>query len=102
MIVNGKFVNYDLSRFKNCTIKRAALCDLMGIPEFVKALEAENEFAVSDQWVAKIVNSLVTDLRMSREEKRSLSQDEIKNRQRQQTQASNVMRLIKKSGIAYE
>ena len=55
MIVNGKMVWYDLSRFKNCTIKKAAICDLMQIPAFSAMLENEKEFAISDAWLIEAI-----------------------------------------------
>ena len=56
MVVNGKLVNYDLSRFRNCKLRPAAICDLMRIPEFVAALENEKEFDVSDEWIDATVD----------------------------------------------
>ena len=55
MIVNGKLVQYDLSRFEHCSIKKPAICDLMQLPEFVAMLENENEFMISDEWMIKTI-----------------------------------------------
>lgn len=99
MIVGGKLITYDLSRFSKCALKRAAICDLMQIPEFVAALNSEKEFDISDEWIAKIAKDLESSLRMSEEEKRLMSDDDIKLRKSMQAEATNVVRLYKKMGL---
>ena len=102
MVVNGKFVTYDLSRFSNCQLKRSTICDLMQIPAFVDALEHEQEFDISDAWIANIANELTVSMRMTKEEKASLTEDEIKLRKRWQAFASNAARLEKKILVGNE
>ena len=96
MIVDGKCISYDLSRFSQCKIKRVALCDLMQIPDFVSALESEQEFDISDAWIADIAAKLVITMRITSDEKSHLSENEIKLRKRWQSFATNVVKLERK------
>ena len=93
MVIDGKIIEYDLSRFSKCKLKRAAICDLLQIPAFVDALKCENEFDISDVWIANIANQFVISMRMTQEDKLRMSEDEIKLRKRWQAYASNAARL---------
>ena len=99
MVVNGKLVNYDLSRFRNCKLPRPAICDLMQIPDFVEALNTETKYEISDAWIARIASDLVVSLRMTKEEKESMTDDAIKERRRWQHTATNVVRRERKLGV---
>ena len=98
MIVNGKLVQYDLSRFSKCKLKRAAICDLMQIPDFVQALNSEQEFDISDAWIAAHALELKATYRTPQIMKTNLDSDQIQRRIRYQIIARNVVSYYKKNG----
>jgi len=101
MIVNGKLVWYDLSRFASCQIPKAKLCDLMSIPEFqTMVAQAENE--ISDAWIADAAKRLTNDLRILPEEKSLLDENEIRRRRQMQSRAKNAFRWAVKAGLCHE
>ena len=98
MVVDGNHISYDLSRFSGCVIKRAALCDLMQIPEFVDALNAETKFDVGDDWVANIALELKMLYRTPQAMKTNLSDEQIAERIRRQNLARHVVQQYRKLG----
>lgn len=98
MVVNGKLVEYDLSRFKNCTIKSAALCDLMGIPDFASAL-SDYESDVTDTWVADMALYLSESYKTPPELREILTQNEINQRRKYQRLARQAVQSCRKSGL---
>ncbi len=99
MIVNGKCVNYDLSRFSNCKLKSAAICDLMQIPEFVAALESENEFDISDAWIARIAFELRQMYATPKSIGDSMTNSERSRRIHCQNIARHVVQKCRKMGL---
>lgn len=95
MIVNGKLVTYDLSRFLDCQLKPVTICDLMRIPEFVEATEREPQTNLSDAWILETIHAI--DLAYRQESMRDISrrrQNEIIYRRRLIRNAERRLRSI--------
>ena len=99
MIVNSKMVQYDLSRFRGSKIRTAALCDIMRIPDFLVAVNQQNESPISDRWIADTAEKIKEGLRTGPELRSVLSREEINQRRRYFRLAKSVVRACAAQGL---
>lgn len=101
MIVDGKMVWYDLSRFASCSIPKVKICDLMSIPAF-RDMVTKHQDEISDAWVIESARSLTNALRILPDEKAQLDENEIRLRRKFQSRAKDVYKWAIKTGLYHE